>query len=132
MKQSAPAAENEWAMAFPSPLLPPVTSATLPLRLNNVLCIEFLSRLANGPQERLNVRPGLVRVNQPVPPAGIGRGENPLDTLQDNLTIRQNHAKQSSLCITSHLPHRKTSRTPLYTGAVVRPGRNNGKPLRAK
>src|SRR5579863_8258633 len=103
MKQSAPAAENEWAMAFPSPLLPPVTSATLPLRLNNVLCIEFLSRLANGPQERLNVRPGLVRVNQPVPPAREGRRKDSLDTFPENKTICQNHTKQLSLCITSCL-----------------------------
>jgi hypothetical protein len=83
----------------------------------------------------LNVRPGFAWVNQPVPPTGECRRKNPFDTFPENKTICQNYTKQLSLHITPFLDchkHRKTSRTPLYTGAVVRPGRNNGKPLRAK
>src|SRR5262245_12257439 len=126
MKTSAPASTKPRAIALPRPLLPPVTSATRPFRLNNVLCIDLPLRLANKYVERLNVRAGFPPVNQPVPRARKGCRKAPLDSFRKNRSILQDHLKHPPLDIKSFLLHRKTLHTPLFTGAVVRPSRNNG------
>lgn len=74
----------------------------------------------------MNVRARFAPVNQPVPAPRIGLGKDPLDTVAKNGTIRQEHSEQPPFCITPYPLHYETLRTPLYTGAVARPGRNNG------
>src|SRR5262245_53409441 len=89
MKTSAPASTNPRAMALPRPLLPPVTSATRPFRLNSVLCIDLPLQLAYEHEDRLNVRAGLPPVNQPIPGAHQAPRVCPLDTAAQNGTILQ-------------------------------------------
>src|SRR6516225_569656 len=126
MKTSAPASTNPRAIALPSPLLPPVTRATRPFRLNSELCIDVPLRLANGTWQRLNVRAGFSAVKQPIPGCREGRRVVLLDTRAKNGTIRQNHLIPPACRTTSTLLHLKPFRTPLYTGAVARPSRNHG------
>src|SRR5262245_49136878 len=126
MKTSAPASTKARAMALPRPLLPPVTSATRPFRLNSVLCIDLPLQLADDHKDRLNVRAGLPPVNQPIPGAHKASRVCPLDTAAQNGTILQNDLKPLECYIRLSLLHLATLDTPLYTGAVARPGRNNG------
>src|SRR5262245_66036196 len=118
MKTSAPASTKPRAIALPRPLLPPVTSATRPFRLNNVLCIDLPLRLANKYVERLNVRAGFPPVNRPVPGGRKGCPKRPLNpfgkigpTFQDTLNHRP-------LAYTPFLRHGKPCHTPLSTGPV--------------
>ena len=76
----------------------------------------------------MNVRARFVVVNQPVPHAHKRLRIDPSDTIANDFPVFQNHLKYLPLCIASFPLHLETLHTPLYTGAVVRPGRNNGSP----
>src|SRR5438876_558945 len=116
MKTLAPASAKPRDIAFPRPLLPPVTSATRPLRLNRVSNMELSWRLANVCGYRLNVRAGFVPVNQPVPSAHKRRRINPPHAVADDSPVLQHHLEFLPLCITSFPLHAKPYALPCTPG----------------